>query len=328
MIGLTPAELNYGIGLSKSTAYALLDKSSDYKKELKVSKKALLPSGLIRKMLNERGFVFPKQNISFQVVKGGAGKTTLATNFSYRCAQYGAKVLLLDLDQQGNASRCFNIETRTKPVFLNVFRQEVSAKDSIIEVNEYLHVIPSNLNNSRLDFEMSQKTSLNIRDIIKNLLSDIRDDYDIIVMDCPPAINRVNASVTCASDLIIIPINPDQYSLDGMQFSISEIETIKKDFNLENLNYKIVWNKYDAREKLGTIYMHALVKEEHLIEKILPVVVRTDTEFKNSVHERRPIFENSKKSSARDDIDELTREVLGIRDWIQETSKVKQNAVA
>jgi hypothetical protein len=69
--------------------------------------------------------------------------------------------------------------------------------------------------------------------------------------------------------------------------------------------------------------MHALVKEERMIEKLLPVVIRTDTEFKNSVHERRSIYEVSKRTSAKQDIDEMTREILGIRDWLQENSKVR-----
>jgi chromosome partitioning protein len=235
-------------------------------------------------------------------------------------------VLLIDFDQQGNASRCFDIETRESPVFLNLFRNEVKVTDTIIAINEFLHIIPSNLNNSRLDFEMSQKTSLNMKEIIKNIISPIRNNYDLIIMDCPPAINRVNATVTCASDLVVIPINPDQYALDGMQFSISEIEAIKVDFGLDKLDFKLVWNKYDAREKLGTIYMHALVKDEHMIDKILPVVIRTDTDFKNSVHEKRSIFEISKKSSAKEDIDELTREILGIRDWLKLNMKGKSYA--
>lgn len=324
MIGLTPAELKYSIDLSKSTTYALLEKIPNPSKH---SSRKFLPAHMIRKILIDKGFIYPKQNISFQVVKGGAGKTTLATNFSYRCAQYGTRVLLIDLDQQGNASRCFDIETRESPVFLNLFRNEATVVDAVIPINEFLHIIPSNLNNSRLDFEMSQKTSLNMKEIIKNILSPIRNNYDLIIMDCPPAINRINATVTCASDLVVIPINPDQYALDGMQFSISEIEAIKFDFGLDNLDYKLVWNKYDAREKLGTIYMHALVKDERMIDKILPVVIRTDTDFKNSVHEKRSIFEISKKTSAKEDVDELTREILGIRDWVQLNTKGKSYAV-
>ena len=104
MIGLTPTELKEGIGLSKSTSYMLLDKleksqskliNSDNEKEKGFIKK-ILPAHSIRKILEGRNFSYPQFNISFQVVKGGAGKTTLATNFSYRCSQYGVRVLLID----------------------------------------------------------------------------------------------------------------------------------------------------------------------------------------------------------------------------------------
>ena len=278
---------------------------------------------MVRDLLIRKKFRIPNKNISFQVVKGGAGKTTLATNFSYRCSQYGIRVLLIDLDQQGNASRCFDIETRDKLVFLNIFRNEVNVSESIFKVNQFLDVIPSNLNNSRLDFEMSQKAALNVRDVIRDIIEPIRSSYDLVIMDCPPAINRINACVTCASDLIIIPVNPDQYAMDGMQFSIDEIETIKNEFKLKNLDFKLIWNKYDAREKLGTIYMHALVREEKMMERILPAVIRVDTEFKNSVHDRRSIFQTFKRTSAKQDIDEMTREILGIRDWLSESNRGK-----
>ena len=252
----------------------------------------------------------------------------MSSNFAFRASQYGAKVLAIDLDQQGNLTSTLNVDNSSCPVFINLFRNEVSIEESLIEVNDHLHVIPSSLDNSRLDMELAQATSLNIKDLIHDLIEPVRKNYDIIVMDCPPAINRINTAVTCASDLVVIPVNPDQYSMDGMEFTIAEIKLIRKDFKLKNLDYKIIWNKYDAREKLGAVYMHHLIKDPDNFDKILPFVIRTDASIKSAVYESKTVFETNQKRNIKEDLDQLTRELIGLNDWSTNKDKPKEKIKA
>jgi chromosome partitioning protein len=281
---------------------------------LTVNRRKFISSLGVRSLLIQRGFTYPKINISFQIVKGGAGKTTLSFALAVRASHYGAKILVVDLDQQSNLTRSFNVEAREAPVWLNIIRDRVNIKKAIISLSENLHIIPSNLNNSRLDVELSQSNP-NLRDMVRDKLYSVRDDYDIIIMDCPPAINKINTTATCASDLIIIPVNPDPYSMDGLEFTVSELQRIKKEFKID-FDYKIVWNRYDARERLGAIYMHALVKVEERAMKLLPVVIRTDASVRNAVFDSKSIFDLPKKTPIRGDIDQFTRELLGINAWI------------
>lgn len=271
------------------------------------------PAG-VRNLLEMRGFKYPQLNISFQIVKGGAGKTSLSFALAVRASHYGAKILVIDLDQQSNLTRSFNVESREKPVWLNIIRDQVEPCSAVVEVSDNIHLIPSNLNNSRLDVELSQSNP-NFRDMIRDKLHKIRDVYDLVIMDCPPAINKINTTATCASDLVIIPINPEPYSMDGLEFTVSELDRIKKEFKV-NFDYRIICNRYDARERLGSIYMRALMKSEERSSKILPVVIRSDASVKNAVFDSKSIFELPRKTPIRGDIDQFAREILGIHAWI------------
>lgn len=287
-------------------------------------RKKVTPLG-VRTLLIEKGFKYPKKNLSFQIVKGGVGKTSLSYALGLRASHYGVKVLLIDLDQQGNLTRSFKVEARDSPVWLNIFRDGISVDKAIIKLSETLDIIPSNLNNSRLDVELTQAAT-NLKDLIKDTLMPIRDRYDLVIFDCPPAINKINLCATCASDTIIIPVNPDPYAMDGLDFTIAELQRIQHDFKL-NFNFKIVWNRYDARERLGAVCMHDLAKDENKINNVLPVVIRVDASLKNSIFDAVSLFDLPKKSAIREDIDQFTKEILGINNWIYERKNIPQQTL-
>lgn len=310
---LTPPELSEILGgITVHGVYKAL-KTHHIETETTSARRKKIPPLGVRKLFTERGFIYPKKNISFQIVKGGVGKTSLSFALSLRASHYGAKVLVIDLDQQGNLTRSFNIDLKDHSVWLNVIRDNVSIDKAILPLSETLHILPSNLNNSRLDVELTQST-LNLKDMIRDKLAPIRDNYDLVIFDCPPAINKINLSATCASDIVVIPLNPEPYAMDGLDFTLAELKRIKKEFKLD-LDIKIVWNRYDARERLGAIYMHDLAKDKDKINSVLPVVVRVDASLKNSIYETRSVFDFSKRSGIREDFDQFAREMLGLNQW-------------
>lgn len=310
---VTPIELADCLGgITVQGVYKAL-KAHGIQTETANNRRKHIPPEGIRKLFEERGFAYPNLNISFQIVKGGVGKTSLSFSLAVRASHYGARVLAIDLDQQGNLTRSFNVEARDLPVWINIIREKVSAQDALVKISDNLDFIPSNLNNSRLDIELTQSAS-NLKDMIRDALSPIRSRYDLVIIDCPPAINKINTAVTCASDVVIIPINPEPYAMDGLVFTMAELNRIKKDFKLI-FDYRIVWNKYDARERLGAVYMHELTKQEELLNKIIPVVCRVDASMKNAVFDSKSIFELSKRAPIREDIDQFAKEVLGINLW-------------
>lgn len=277
------------------------------------NKRKIIPADGVRKLFSERGFIYPNMTISFQIVKGGVGKTSLSFCLATRASHYGCRVLAIDLDQQGNLTRSFNVTARDLPVWINLFRDETPVEESLIKINENLDLIPSNMHNSRLDVELTLSNS-SLKDLISNIIDPIRHNYDLVIIDCPPAINKINTAVTCASDLVIIPINPDPYAMDGLDFTIAELNRIKKEFKLD-VDYNVIWNKYDARERLGAIYMHELTQKIEILNKIIPVVCRIDASMKNAVFSSQSVFEMPKKSFIQEDIDQFTKEILGINRW-------------
>jgi chromosome partitioning protein len=318
---VTPIELADCLGgITVQGVYKAL-KVHGIQTETTNNRRKYIPSEGIRKLFEERGFAYPNLNISFQIVKGGVGKTSLSFSLAVRASHYGARVLAIDLDQQGNLTRSFNVEARDLPVWINIIRDKVSAQEALVKISDHLDFIPSNLNNSRLDIELTQSAS-NLKDMIRDAISPIRNRYDLVIIDCPPAINKINTAVTCASDVVIIPINPEPYAMDGLVFTIAELNRVKTDFKLI-FDYRIVWNKYDARERLGAVYMHELTKQEDLINKIIPVVCRVDASMKNAVFDSKSIFELSKRAPIREDIDQFAKEVLGINLWRE--SKAQAN---
>jgi chromosome partitioning protein len=308
---LTPNDLSKAFGITVQGIYRIL-KTNDIKIFSTKNKRNFIPPSEVRNLFLKKGIKYPKLNISFQIVKGGVGKTSLSLSLAVRASHYGARVLAIDFDQQSNLTRSFCVDSRDKFVWLNIIRDDVPIKKAIINVSENLDLIPSNLNNSRLDNELTQSAS-NLKDMVKDKLSDIRNDYDLIIMDCPPALNKINASITCGSDLILIPINPDPYSIDGLDFSISEMEKIKKEFKLK-FDWRILWNRYDARERIGAIYMHKIFLDKKKVEKVFPVVIGTDITLKNAVFNSQTIFEVKKNARIKEDIDNFAREILDINE--------------
>jgi chromosome partitioning protein len=98
--------------------------------------------------------------------------------------------------------------------------------------------------------------------------------------------------------------------------TIAELKRIKEEFKVET-QYSIIWNKYDARERLAPIYMHQIARDEDKFNKLLQIIIRVDTSMKNAVFDAKSIFEIPKKAHIREDIDQFTKEILGINHWIE-----------
>lgn len=306
---LTPQELAKLLGVSNQAVYSILKNKK--LNLIKVSpRKSLIAPHSIKQVLESRKFIYKKNIFSLHDLKGGVGKTTISYSVGVRASHYGFKTLLIDMDLQANLTQTCNVDSKELPVWVNLVKKEAEIKQCIINIDEYLDLIPSNLNNSRLEIELGVN-KVNIKDHIKDILNPIIDKYDIIIIDCPPSLSKATTIATCASDLIIIPITPDQYSIDGMYMTIDEIRDIKKSYSI-NTDYKILWNKYDARKKLISILMQQLATDQINFYKTFSTIIRIDSNFEMSGAKKINIFGLPKKSTAQEDIDTLTKELLGI----------------
>jgi len=302
------------------------------------NKKALPPES-VRRILELRGFDYRQKNNGTLVInvfgmKGGIGKTSLSTALAEGASRLGYRVLALDLDMQANLTQSFNMKKQGQPVLYHALTGDVSISNAVIPVTDNLHLLPSSLDNSQLEHVLNSQQSINITNFFDELLEPIKNNYDLIVIDCPPSIHKITVCAACFASDNLIPINADIDSFDGVVMTVSEIEKIERSFkNLSiKIPYKIIFNKYDAREKLSLHIMGAISERQNLKDNLMPIVIRTNTAFKNTKADGEYIFE-AKRSTAKEDCFSLIAEVTGLSQWVESgktssRAKVAEDAVA
>ncbi len=182
--------------------------------------------------------------------KGGVGKTTTATNLGTALAAINKKVLIVDLDPQGNASTGFGIsqETRLNTLY-EVLLGEVDINDSTSQTNiPYLNIACSNVNLSAAEIELIDFKERDL--ILKKALKHLEINYDYIIIDCPPSLGILTLNGLVASDSVLIPLQCEFYALEGLSHLLKTIELVKNDLNPELDIEGIVLTMYDKRNKL------------------------------------------------------------------------------
>lgn len=266
----------------------------------------------VRKFIYAKGLRIPSKVISFQMLKGGVAKTTSALNFGIRAAMYGAKVLFIDLDQQanltfalaGDAGADLDADTENQPVWVDLLEKKAKIQDVRIQIDTGLDLIPSNLNNSVLD-RVLLNGNRNWSQAVNQHLKEIRAEYDLVIIDTAPNLSAINTAVTCASDLVILPINPDKFSILGVRKHLADLAELESEFSL-SLEKKILFTRFDGRESISKdILAQAIEEFEGLL---MENYVRASSEIKNAIGARKSLF--ATKSNAKEDYDLVTRELL------------------
>ena len=143
--------------------------------------------------------------ISIANQKGGVGKTTTAVNLSACLAQKGKRVLLIDIDPQGNATSGLGIETHTDKSVYNVLIDDMDISETIVKTMvKKLEVCPANINLAGAEVELVSMVSRETR--LKDALNKIKDEYDYILIDCPPSLGLITLNAFTASDSVLVPI--------------------------------------------------------------------------------------------------------------------------
>ena len=189
--------------------------------------------------------------VAFLNQKGGVGKTTTCVNMAGYLAQMGKKVLLLDIDPQGNASSNLGIEKDSKPkTIYNVIVDDNTIDEVIVPTKlENLDLIPSDVDLAGAEIELVQMN--NREKVVRNILKKVVNNYDYICIDCPPSLGliTVNALTTC--DSVLIPIQCEYFALEGLSQLMYTIKLVKKHLN-ENIDVEgVVLTMKDNRSNLG-----------------------------------------------------------------------------
>ena len=188
--------------------------------------------------------------IAFANQKGGVGKTTTCVNLSAYLAAMGKKVLIVDMDPQGNATSGVGIDkaANIKSIY-NVISGENIAEEVVKRTSiEGLDIIPSELNLAGAEIELVQMEYR--ENIIKNILNRMRNSYDYITIDCPPSLGLLTVNALTACDSIVIPIQCEFYALEGLSQLMNTVKLVKKHLN-PNIDIEgVVLTMKDARSNL------------------------------------------------------------------------------
>ena len=183
--------------------------------------------------------------------KGGVGKTTTTINLSACLAEQGEKVLVIDMDPQGNTTSGFGVDKNDlDDTIYELLIGESDVQECIIEnVMENLSLIPSNVNLSGAEIEL---IGVNRKEyILREQIHPLRDQYDFIIIDCPPSLSILTINSMTTADSVLVPIQCEYYALEGLSQLMHTITLVKKRLNPELEMEGVVFTMFDARRNLS-----------------------------------------------------------------------------
>lgn len=207
--------------------------------------------------------------------KGGVGKTTTSINLSACIAEKGKKVLLIDIDPQGNATSGLSINNHGEKSVYNVLVDDIKIEDAIKPTMiKNLHICPSNIDLAGAEIEMVSLVSRENR--LKNAIEKMENKYDYVFIDCPPSLGLITLNAFTASDTVIVPIQCEYYALEGLGQLVNSIKLVKKHLNPDLEIEGVLLTMYDSRTRLSTQVAEEVGKYfgEKVFETVIPRNIR------------------------------------------------------
>lgn len=183
--------------------------------------------------------------------KGGVGKTTTSINLSACLADKGKKVLVIDTDPQGNTTSGFGVEkNELDNTIYELILGECSIRDCIINnVSDNVSLLPANVNLAAAEIEL---IGVNKKEyILKNEVDYVKDEYDFVIIDCPPSLNMLTINAMTTADSVLVPIQCEYYALEGLSQLIHTVNLVKERLNPDLDMEGVVFTMYDSRTNLS-----------------------------------------------------------------------------
>ena len=214
--------------------------------------------------------------IAFTNKKGGVGKTTTAVNMAAYCAEFGKRVLLVDIDSQGNATTALGFsKSSLKKSVHNVLVEDDSASANIIPTQvKLLDILPANVDLSGAEVDLVYKR--NRERILKEALDKVRGNYDYIFIDCPPSLGLLTINAWVAADSVIIPLQSEYFALEGVSQLMNTIALVRQRLNPTLSIEGVVITMYDGRALISKQIAAEIKKffKNKLYEIIIPRNIR------------------------------------------------------
>lgn len=240
--------------------------------------------------------------------KGGVGKTTTSVNLSACLAHLGKKVLLIDTDPQGNATSGVGINKGdVQQCIYDILIDDVEIRDVILSTKvENLDIIPATISLAGAEIELVSTISREVR--MKHAIHQVKDQYDYVIIDCPPSLGLLTINALTASDSIIIPVQCEYYALEGLSQLLSTIRLVQKHLNEALVIDGVLLTMFDARTNLGIQVIEEVKK--YFQDKVYKTIIPRNVRLSEAPSHGEPIIIYDSRSRGAEVYLELAKEVV------------------
>ncbi|MCM3164409.1 MULTISPECIES: ParA family protein [Bacillaceae] len=240
--------------------------------------------------------------------KGGVGKTTTSVNLGACLAYIGKRVLLVDVDPQGNATSGIGIEKAdVAHCIYDILVDDVDAKDVIKSTAvENLDIIPATIQLAGAEIELVPTISREVR--LKRALEAVKDQYDYMVIDCPPSLGLLTINALTASDAVLIPVQCEYYALEGLSQLLNTVRLVQKHLNTDLTIEGVLLTMLDARTNLGIQVIDEVKK--YFQDKVYKTIIPRNIRLSEAPSHGQPIIIYDPRSRGAEVYLDLAKEVV------------------
>ncbi|MBE5876982.1 MAG: ParA family protein [Lachnospiraceae bacterium] len=243
--------------------------------------------------------------------KGGVGKTTTSINLSACIAAKGKKVLVIDIDPQGNTTSGYGIEKNDlENTIYELILGDCSVEDCILKnVIPNVSILPSNVNLAAAEIELIGVERKEY--ILRNEIDWVKDRYDYIIIDCPPSLSLLTVNAMTTADSVLVPIQCEYYALEGLSQLIHTVNLVKERLNPDLEMEGVVFTMYDSRTNLSAQVVENV--KSHLKQKVYDTLIPRNIRLAEAPSYGQPINIYDPKSTGAESYMSLANEVIGRR---------------